>query len=239
MKALVLCGGRGTRLDADAEKPLYEIGGQPMIDRVVEALAAGDVDAIHAAVSPHAPRTREHLASDSTAGEAIDAAPDVEVVETPGDGYVEDLETALDVVGRPVLTVAADLPLLAPEHVRDAIAASDAGARSLTVCVPAALKRLLGATCEREFRGGRSSEASVDSGDDADSGNDAGPGDGAGSGDDAGTDGERSASGGVAPTGLNVVGPTDAAGSTLRTYDARLAVNVNTVSDARIAEVLL
>lgn len=197
MKALVLCGGRGTRLDADVEKPLYEVGGRPMLDRVLEALAAADdVDGIAAAVSPHAPRTREHLADGAVAFDGAESVPDVELVETPGDGYVEDLDAALETVGRPTLTVAADLPLLAPEHVEDAVAGSDDGARSLTVRVPAALKRLLGATCDTELHG-------------------------------------------VAPTGLNVVGPSDAAGGTLRTYDARLAVNVNTVGDARIAEVLL
>lgn len=190
MDALVMCGGRGTRLRADVEKPLYEVGGEPMVGRVLAALGEAAVDDVYAAVSPHTPATRDYLAA------GRDGAPSPRIVETRGDGYVEDLDDALETVGRPAVTVAADLPLLAPEHVDRAIAESGEGERSLTVRVPAALKRLLGATCDQALYGN-------------------------------------------APTGLNVVGPPDAAGGTLRSYDARLAVNVNTVGDARIAEALL
>jgi len=200
--ALVMCGGQGTRLRADVEKPRYRVGDEPMLDRVLRALGDAGVDVIHAAVSPHTPATRARLVGEVGRTEAGDASTaelpvdDVRVVDTPGEGYVEDLDTALAEIDRPVLTVTADLPLLAAEHVDRAIESSNRGEQSLTVRVPAALKRLLGATCEEALYGD-------------------------------------------APTGLNVVGPTGAAGGTLRRYDARLAVNVNTVADARIAEALL
>ncbi|MFC6951777.1 NTP transferase domain-containing protein [Halorubellus litoreus] len=152
-----MCGGAGTRLDADVEKPLFAVAGRAMVDRVVDALAAADgIEDVYAAVSPQTPRTREHLA----------ARDDVTVVDTPGDGYVADLDAALDVVGRPAVTAAADLPLLAPEHVDRALAARERIARedgaggdaadptgSLSVCVPVALKERLGASVDTAFDG--------------------------------------------------------------------------------------
>ncbi|WP_227132659.1 NTP transferase domain-containing protein [Halorubellus salinus] len=142
-----MCGGRGTRLDADVEKPLFAVGGRAMVDRVVDALAAADgVDDVHAAVSPRTPRTREHLA----------AREDVAIVDTPGDGYVADLDAALDVVGRPAVTAAADLPLLAPEHVDRALAAREDATDptgSLSVYVPVSLKERLGASIDTAFDG--------------------------------------------------------------------------------------
>jgi adenosylcobinamide-phosphate guanylyltransferase len=142
-----MCGGAGRRLDAAVEKPLFAVRERAMVDRVVDALLASDpVDAVHAAVSPRTPRTREHLAARNA----------VAVVDTPGDGYVEDLDVALDAVGRPAVTVAADLPLLAPEHVERALDARDAGSDptgSLSVCVPVALKERLGASVDTAVDG--------------------------------------------------------------------------------------
>jgi adenosylcobinamide-phosphate guanylyltransferase len=141
-----MCGGRGTRLGTDAEKPLVRVGGRPMVDRVcsalVESRAAGDggtrLDRVYAAVSPHTPATRAHLAD----------RPDVSVLETPGEGYVADLGAALERVGDPALTVASDLPLLAAETVADTLEAVRARAGSRTVCVPVELKRDLGVSVD-------------------------------------------------------------------------------------------
>mgnify|MGYP000022829299 CR=1 FL=1 len=149
-----MCGGRGTRLRAAAsddhgadrpEKPLVEVGGASMLSRIVDALRESRAEAVHAAVSPHAPDTAEHARELS-----------VPTVETPGDGYVADLRVALAETGRPAVTVPADLPLLAAEHVDDAVAearrrGTGDGPTSLTVCVPAALKRRLGASVDTAF----------------------------------------------------------------------------------------
>lgn len=144
-----MCGGRGTRLRGgpDVEKPLVEVGGESMLSRIVDALRAGDVEEVYAVVSPHAPATADRARSLS-----------VPTIETPGDGYVSDLQAALETVGRPAVTVPADLPLLASEHVDDAVAESyqrggdaDHDATSLTVCVPVVLKRRLGASVDTAF----------------------------------------------------------------------------------------
>lgn len=128
-----MCGGEGTRLDADAEKPLFEVGGAPMVDHVRHALAESRVETTYAVVSPNAPETTNYLDGD------------VQLIETAGDGYVTDLLTALERVEKPVLTVAADLPLLdAP--VVDGVLADANG--STSVQVPAALKDVLGVSVD-------------------------------------------------------------------------------------------
>ncbi|MBV0923909.1 NTP transferase domain-containing protein [Halomicroarcula limicola] len=176
-----MCGGRGTRLDADREKPLFEVGGVPMVDRVLRAIEASGVERAYAVTSPNAPETRAHL--------------DVPRIETPGEGYVADLDRALSDarLTTPVLTVAADLPLLDGEILDRVLAAHDGG--SLSVLVPAARKRELGVSDDATFE--RAGEE-------------------------------------VAPTGVNVVGDDDE--GAWRPTDVRLAVNVNTRSDARVAE---
>ena len=197
-----MCGGRGTRLDVPEEKPLYEVGDRPMVDRVCEALADSRIETIRAVGSPHTPQTRAHLNQSN-----------VTYVESPGEGYVADLGYALDRVGTPVLTAAADLPLLAADAV-DGILDAHAdyvdeigGPRprsggsdvpSLAVYAPAALKRLLGVSIDPTTK--------VDGGE-------------------------------VAPAGVNVVAGGDVE-EALVTFDARLAVNVNRRADARVAEEL-
>jgi len=127
-----MCGGRGTRLDAAGEKPLFEVGGRPMVEHVLVALADSAVERVYAVVSPATPGTRAHV--------------DTPVIETPGDGYVADLQVALDRVDPPVLTVGADLPLLAGDALDTVIEAFAGG--SVTVAVPLALKEALGLTVE-------------------------------------------------------------------------------------------
>jgi adenosylcobinamide-phosphate guanylyltransferase len=127
-----MCGGRGTRLGR-GEKPLVEIDGKPMIDRVLDAVSPV-VDTVYAVPSIHTPETRVHLDGR------------VPIIDTCGTGYVEDLSVALDSVELPVLTVTADLPLLQPADVRAVLEAYHEG--SLTVCVPVARKRALGASVD-------------------------------------------------------------------------------------------
>ncbi|WP_255198875.1 NTP transferase domain-containing protein [Halorarius litoreus] len=173
-----MCGGQGTRLDTDVEKPLVEVAGVPMVDRVREALAASRIDTTYAVVSPHGPETHAHLADD------------LPCIETPGDGYVADLQVALDRVDAPVLTVVADLPLLEGDAVDRVLEEVDG---PTAVVVPRALKTALGASVDYEER--------------------------------------------WVATGLNVVG--DDEYGHLRSWDARLAVNVNRKQDVAAAERLL
>lgn len=133
MDALLMCGGKGTRLDADVEKPLFEVGGMPMVDHVRHALAESRVETTYAVVSPNAPETTNYLDGE------------LPLIETDGDGYVTDLLTALDRVEQPVLTVAADLPLLDATVVDDVLADVTG---STSVQVPATLKQGLGVSVD-------------------------------------------------------------------------------------------
>lgn len=136
-----MCGGKGTRLDR-GEKPLFEVAGEPMVERVLAALEASSLETVYAVTSPHAPQTAERLEGR------------VPVIETAGEGYVSDLTSALDVVEEPVLTVVSDLPLLSPDLVDRALDIYDGG--SLTVCVPTALKTALGVSADTtRAHGGR------------------------------------------------------------------------------------
>ncbi|SDF01558.1 GTP:adenosylcobinamide-phosphate guanylyltransferase [Halorubrum xinjiangense] len=215
-----MCGGRGTRLGG-GEKPLAPVAGRPMVDRALDALAASRVETAYAAVSPHTPRTRERLVERRSAGAAersgdgsgsTAGSVEVRIVDTPGDGYVADLRTALAAGPEPpVLTLAVDLPLLdgaAVNTVLDAHAAADADA--LSVRVPASRKRELGASADAATRYGDE-----------------------GSGDGSTVD--------RVPAGVNVVGALDGAGdeAVRATRDARLAVNVNRPGDRRLAERIL
>jgi len=133
-----MCGGEGTRLRpavGETEKPLVAVGGEPMVGRVVDALQASSVATVAAAVSPATPDTAAYLADR-----------DVRCLDMPGEGYVADLGAALDALSRPVVTVAADLPLVTAAHIDRAV--GTAAGDSLTVCVPASLAAELGVSAE-------------------------------------------------------------------------------------------
>ena len=223
-----MCGGRGTRLGGDREKPLVAVAGRSMRDRVLAARAAAErVETTHAIASPHAPATRERL----VARREVDAGDgNLAIVDAPGDGYVSDLRYALNAGPTPpVCTVAADLPLLdgdGVDAVCDAHAASDAD--SLSVLVPAARKLALGASADAAAPAGRRGSAERDGG---------APAECNGGGEvSAERDGDERA-----PAGINVVGELDEPGAeAVRvTDDVRVAVNVNYPADRRLAESLL
>jgi adenosylcobinamide-phosphate guanylyltransferase len=219
-----MCGGRGTRL-GDGEKPIATVAGRPMVDRALDALAASRVETAYAAVSPHTPRTREQLverqSGDGQCADAVEPEPgslELVVVDTPGDGYVADLQAAIaEGPTAPTLTLAADLPLLdgaAVDAVLGAHVAADADA--LSVRVPAARKRELGASADAATRYDEAEGGEAD-------------------------DAVREAAVERVPAGINVVGAPDGASdeAVRATGDARLAVNVNRPGDRRLAERIL
>ncbi len=105
LSALIMAGGKGTRLDTDTEKPLLELDGRFLIDYVLEAVNGCEhVDRFWAVTSPHAKSTEEYLKEKH-----------IQVLKAPGSGYVEDMVFAIKRLGlEKTLIVSADLPLLAP-----------------------------------------------------------------------------------------------------------------------------
>jgi adenosylcobinamide-phosphate guanylyltransferase len=101
--ALVMAGGRGSRLRLQVEKPLLKVGGKPMVQRVVEALRASRrVEGVVVVVSGRTPKT---------AGLAERLA--LRVLRAPGEGFCEDVRHAVRALGlKAALVVCADLPLI-------------------------------------------------------------------------------------------------------------------------------
>lgn len=105
LSALVMAGGRSTRLEADVEKPLLELEGRFLIDYTLVAVSGCEhVDKFWAVTSPHTPKTERYLEEKA-----------VQTLRSPGDGYVEDLVFAIGELGLgKTLTLTADLPLVGP-----------------------------------------------------------------------------------------------------------------------------
>lgn len=101
--ALIMAGGKGTRMKNQEEKPLIKIDDKSFIERVIEALKnSKKVDRIIVAVSKHTPETAKRAKELS-----------IEVIETSGKDYVIDLREAVKKLRlEHIITVSADLPLL-------------------------------------------------------------------------------------------------------------------------------
>jgi GTP:adenosylcobinamide-phosphate guanylyltransferase len=110
MIAVMMCGGRATRLNSDSEKPLLRVGGLPIIHRVAEALEGSHCfDRIIAAVSPNTPGTREFL-----------RLREIEVLETPGIGYSSDLAIVLDrLTPNRAFVISADMPMVSSKMINE------------------------------------------------------------------------------------------------------------------------
>ena len=134
--ALVMAGGKGTRMALAEEKPMLQVGGKPIVELVLAALkSARRVDSVVVAVSPNTPKTERHLRRFQ-----------VKVLETPGKEYVSDMGYAVKTLGlQTVLTVAADLPLLTGEVVDDILGRYfNCRKPALAVAVPLTTKQELG-----------------------------------------------------------------------------------------------
>jgi adenosylcobinamide-phosphate guanylyltransferase len=134
--ALVMAGGKGTRMGLREEKPLLKVGGKPMIEHILTALSnSKKVGEAVVAVSKYTPKTAKFM----------ERFP-VKVLETPGGGYVSDMEY---VVRRlkldKVVTISADLPLVTGEIIDQIIKRYNrCNKPALTVAVPLETKKKLG-----------------------------------------------------------------------------------------------
>ncbi|MDR1993665.1 MAG: NTP transferase domain-containing protein [Nitrososphaerota archaeon] len=141
--ALVMAGGRGTRLGLPVEKPLIDVCGKPVIDYVLSALSdAKQIDRVIVATSVVTPKTM-----------ALMGQYDVEVVETPGKDYVSDMGYVVQLLRLGVfLAVAADLPLVTSAMFDDVVERYVCcGKPALTVAVPLAIKVRLGMGVDYSF----------------------------------------------------------------------------------------
>jgi len=142
--ALVMAGGKGTRMKLAEEKPLIKVCGKPVIEYVLAALKnAKKIDKIIIATSTTTPKTT-----------ALMRQLGVQVIETPGKDYVSDMGYTVQTLKLGVfLAIAADLPLVKPEMI-DAVVTryEQCGKPALTVAVPIEVKAKLGMSIEYSFK---------------------------------------------------------------------------------------
>lgn len=100
--ALIMAGGRGTRMGLALEKPLLQLLGKPLIDWVADAVAnAENVSEFYVVTSANTPQTEKHCQNKGW-----------KILHTDAKGYHNDLKQATKMAGisGPVLTVPADSP---------------------------------------------------------------------------------------------------------------------------------
>ncbi len=144
--ALVMAGGKGARMALSEEKPLLQVGGKPVIERVLAALEnAKKVNSIVVAVSDYTPKTAKLMLKFP-----------VLVIKTPGKEYVSDMQYAVKSLNlRAVLAIGADLPLITAEVVDDIVERYErCGKPALSVVVPMETKEKLGLGGEYAFKVG-------------------------------------------------------------------------------------
>ena len=149
--AILMAGGKGTRLKVPQEKPLFKLRDKPLINFVLENLNASKlIDEIVIAVSPNTVETTGYL--NSVNG-------DYTILDTSGEDYLTDLSYILDYFEKKskediLLFINADLPFISSEtidHVLEYYLESPKDA--LSVLVPVEIFEDLGLDYSYEFNG--------------------------------------------------------------------------------------
>ena len=102
--ALIMAGGKGTRMGTSTEKPLLLLLGKPLVDWVAEAVAsAKNVSEFYVVTSENSLETEKHCQNKGW-----------KILRTDAKGYHNDLKQATQMAGLmgPVLTAPADSPAL-------------------------------------------------------------------------------------------------------------------------------
>ena len=109
MIAVVMCGGKGTRMASPTEKSLLKLGSKTLVEHVLDALVEyGRFESITAISSPNTPATSKFLCAHKyhTSGQ-------MDILEGRGVNYSLDLSYILGKIRpSPIFVVSADLPLL-------------------------------------------------------------------------------------------------------------------------------
>ena len=114
MIGLIMAGGKGTRMNLDNEKLLLEYK-KPVIFHVVDSLKESNCfSKILALTSSNSPKTKKSLQDNN-----------IEIFNTNGIGYVEDLTVVLQSINDSVLVTSGDLPLLDHEIIKKIVSNYD------------------------------------------------------------------------------------------------------------------
>lgn len=149
--AILMAGGKGTRLKVPQEKPLFKLRDKPLINFVLDNLNASRlVDEIVIAVSPNTAETTEYLK---------DIGGDYTILDTSGEDYLTDLSYILDYFEKKspndvLLFINADLPFISTETIDYVLKYYlESPKDALSVLVPVEVFDELGLEYSYEFEG--------------------------------------------------------------------------------------
>ncbi|MEX2192921.1 MAG: NTP transferase domain-containing protein [Nitrosarchaeum sp.] len=110
MIGIVMAGGKGSRMSLAGEKLLLKYK-KPMVLHVIDALVNSKCfSKILAITSSNSPKTKKLLEENN-----------IDLFNTPGDGYVEDLNLVLKSLNDFVLITSADLPFLDGDIIKNIV----------------------------------------------------------------------------------------------------------------------
>lgn len=149
--AIVMAGGRGTRLKVDVEKPLFKLHGKPLIKHVLDNISSSKlVEDVVIAVSPHTQETTKYLKSLNG---------NFQILNTSGIDYLNDLSYILTLFESKskkdtLLFINADLPFVSGETI-DFILTNylESSKDSLSAQVPVEIFKKLDLKYSYEFNG--------------------------------------------------------------------------------------
>ena len=147
--AIVMAGGRGTRLKTPVEKPLFKIHDKPLIKYVLDNLESSKlVEKVIIATSPNTPETSDYIKDFG-----------YEILETPGVDFLHDLSLILDHFEKKsssdvLLFINADLPFITGESI-DYILETyfEHGKDALSTLIPVEIFNDLNLKYEYEYKG--------------------------------------------------------------------------------------
>jgi adenosylcobinamide-phosphate guanylyltransferase len=141
--ALIMAGGKGSRLKASQEKPLIKLNGKPVISYVLSSLKqAKNIDNIIVSVSENTPQTTKFLSKLR-----------ISIIKTPGRNFVYDMAYAIKKLSlKTVLVIGSDLPLITGKIIDQIIEKyKDSNKSALNVVVPLKTRIQLGLSRAYEF----------------------------------------------------------------------------------------
>ena len=149
--AVLMAGGRGTRLEVPCEKPLFKLRDKPLIKYVLDNLKESKlIDKIVIAVSHHTRETTLYLNS-------LDE--EFQILDTSGDDYLTDLSYILDYFEKKssedtLLFINADLPFISTETIDYVLEYYSKSLKdALSTLVPVEIFKDLGLNYSYEFNG--------------------------------------------------------------------------------------
>ena len=133
MIGIVLAGGKGSRMQSFEEKLVLKFK-DPIILHVAKAMTESNCfSKIRFLTSPNSPNTKKLLLENN-----------YEIIDTSGNGYVEDLNSVLKSLNDSVFVTSGDLPFLDPEIIKKIVGLYDSRNSWITILVTKKLQNSLG-----------------------------------------------------------------------------------------------